>query len=85
MPEEVEKKNRSENESIDSEYEEIESRLDRMDEKVEFVRAEVAQRTGRKIGREMGILYGVIAALILMLLIFAATDHFSFALFIRII
>jgi N5-methyltetrahydromethanopterin:coenzyme M methyltransferase subunit G len=85
MPEEGEKKSQSENEAIGSEYEEIAERLDRMDEKVEFVRAEIAQRTGRKIGREIGILYGVVAALILMLLIFAAADNFSFAAFIGII
>lgn len=55
------------------EYEEITQRLDRMDEKIEFVRAEVAQRTGRKIGRDVGILYGVLAALILASLFFILT------------
>ncbi|MDL2260764.1 tetrahydromethanopterin S-methyltransferase subunit G [Methanimicrococcus sp. OttesenSCG-928-J09] len=55
------------------EYEEITQRLDRMDEKIEFVRAEVAQRTGRKIGRDVGILYGVLAALILASLYFILT------------
>ncbi|MCL2141926.1 MAG: tetrahydromethanopterin S-methyltransferase subunit G [Methanimicrococcus sp.] len=50
------------------EYEEITVRLDRLDDKVEFVRAEVAQRTGRKIGRAMGILYGVLAGLFLFLI-----------------
>ena len=85
MPEEMEKNCQSENESINSEYEEIANRLDRMDEKVEFVSAEVAQRTGRKIGREVGILYGIVAALILMLLIFIMVDNSSFATFIGII
>jgi len=56
------------NESAISAYEEITERLDRLDEKVEFVRAEVAQRTGQKIGRDVGILYGIIAAVILFLL-----------------
>ncbi|MDY0267331.1 MAG: tetrahydromethanopterin S-methyltransferase subunit G [Methanimicrococcus sp.] len=57
----------------DLEYEEITQRLDRLDEKVEFVRAEVAQRTGKKFGREVGLLYGVLAALILILLFFVLT------------
>ena len=85
MPEEGKKEMENENESIVSEYEEIAERLDRLDEKVEFVRAEVAQRTGRKVGRDVGILYGVVAALILMLLIFITADYFSFAAFIGII
>lgn len=61
------------------EYEEITQRLDRLDEKVEFVRAEVAQRTGRKIGRDVGILYGVTAALVLSLLFLILTKYFSFS------
>jgi N5-methyltetrahydromethanopterin:coenzyme M methyltransferase subunit G len=85
MPEEGEKRSQTENEAIVSEYEEIAERLDRMDEKVEFVSAEVAQRTGRKIGREVGILYGIVAALILMLFIFIITNYSSFAAFIGII
>lgn len=60
------------------EYEEITQRLDRLDEKVEFVRAEIAQRTGRKIGRDVGILYGVLAALILAALFFILVNYFSF-------
>jgi tetrahydromethanopterin S-methyltransferase subunit G len=54
------------NESL-LEYEEITVRLDRLDDKVEFVRAEVAQRTGRKIGRAVGILYGIFFGLFLLL------------------
>jgi len=50
------------------EYEEITVRLDRLDDKVEFVRAEVAQRTGRKIGRAIGLLYGVFVGLFLFLM-----------------
>ncbi|MDV0445785.1 hypothetical protein MmiAt1_13810 [Methanimicrococcus sp. At1] len=60
------------------EYEEITQRLDRLDEKVEFVRAEVAQRTGRKIGRDVGILYGILAVLALTLLFLILTRYFSF-------
>jgi len=85
MPEETKRETKCENESMISEYEEIAARLDRLDEKVEFVRAEVAQRTGRKVGRDIGILYGIVAALILMLLIFITGDYFSFSAFIDII
>ncbi|WNY29282.1 hypothetical protein MmiEs2_15080 [Methanimicrococcus stummii] len=62
------------------EYEEIAQRLDRLDEKVEFVRAEAAQRTGRKFGRDVGILYGVMAALVLVMLFYMLTNYFSFTL-----
>lgn len=72
MKEEIEIEFQKENET-DLEYEEITQRLDRLDEKVEFVRAEVAQRTGKKFGREVGLLYGVLAALVLILLFFVLT------------
>jgi len=72
VKEEIEIEFQKENET-DLEYEEITQRLDRLDEKVEFVRAEVAQRTGKKFGREVGLLYGVLAALILILLFFVLT------------
>ena len=42
---------------------EIEKRLDKIEKKLEFVDAEVAQRVGRKIGRDIGILYGLVAGL----------------------
>lgn len=56
------------NESVISEYEEIMDRLDRLDDKVEFVRAEIAQNTGRRIGRDTGIIYGITIGLILFVL-----------------
>lgn len=56
------------NESAISEYEEIMDRLDRLDDKVEFVRAEIAQNTGRRIGRDTGIIYGIIIGFILFVL-----------------
>ncbi len=77
MQEEIKIEFQNEDETV-LEYEEITQRLDRLDEKVEFVRAEVAQRTGRKIGRDVGILYGVLAALILVALFFTLTNYFSF-------
>ncbi|WP_338097694.1 tetrahydromethanopterin S-methyltransferase subunit MtrG [Methanolapillus ohkumae] len=54
-------------ESQIAEYEEILNRLDRLDEKAEFVSSEVAQRMGKKLGREVGILYGITAGLFLIL------------------
>jgi len=42
---------------------EIEKRLDKIEKRIEFVDAEVAQRVGRKIGRDIGILYGLVAGL----------------------
>ncbi|HOX35318.1 MAG TPA: tetrahydromethanopterin S-methyltransferase subunit A [Methanoregulaceae archaeon] len=42
---------------------EIEKRLDKIEKRLEFVDAEVAQRVGRKIGRDIGILYGLVAGL----------------------
>ncbi|MEN6609560.1 MAG: tetrahydromethanopterin S-methyltransferase subunit G, partial [Methanoregulaceae archaeon] len=52
-------------------YLEIEKRLDKIEKKLEFVDAEVAQRVGRKIGRDIGILYGLSAGLtVFVILIF---------------
>jgi tetrahydromethanopterin S-methyltransferase subunit A len=42
---------------------ELEKKLDKIEKKIEFVDAEVAQRVGRKIGRDIGILYGLVAGL----------------------
>jgi len=50
---------------------EMEKRLDKIEKKIEFVDAEVAQRVGRKIGRDIGILYGLVAGLtVFMMLLF---------------
>jgi tetrahydromethanopterin S-methyltransferase subunit A len=48
---------------------EIEKKLDKIEKKIEFVDAEVAQRVGRKIGRDIGILYGLVAGITVLLLI----------------
>lgn len=76
MQEEIKIEFQNNNDETVLEYEEITQRLDRMDEKIEFVRSEVAQQTGRKIGRDVGILYGILAALILASLYFVLTNQF---------
>ena len=48
---------------------EIEERLNAIEEKIEFVDAEIAQRVGRKIGRDIGILYGLVAGLIVFMML----------------
>jgi len=48
---------------------EIEKRLDKIEKKIEFVDAEVAQRVGRKIGRDIGILYGLMAGVIVLFIL----------------
>ncbi len=59
--------------SANPQFLEIEKRLDKIEKKLEFVDAEVAQRVGRKIGRDIGILYGLMAGVmvfIMMLFLF---------------
>ncbi|WP_292527307.1 tetrahydromethanopterin S-methyltransferase subunit MtrG, partial [Methanoculleus sp.] len=48
---------------------EIEERLNAIEERIEFVDAEIAQRVGRKIGRDVGILYGLVAGLIVFMML----------------
>jgi tetrahydromethanopterin S-methyltransferase subunit G len=43
-------------------------KLNLIDEKIEFVNSEVAQRIGKKVGRDIGILYGAVAGIIIFLL-----------------
>ncbi len=43
-------------------------KLNLIDEKVEFVNSEVAQRIGKKVGRDIGILYGAVVGIIIFLL-----------------
>ena len=48
---------------------EIEKRLDKIEKRIEFVDAEVAQRVGRKIGRDIGILYGLVAGITVFIML----------------
>ncbi|MCK9299402.1 tetrahydromethanopterin S-methyltransferase subunit A [Methanoculleus sp. YWC-01] len=50
-------------------YLEIEERLNAIEERIEFVDAEIAQRVGRKVGRDIGILYGLVAGLIVFMML----------------
>lgn len=48
-------------------YRDVLDKLAKIDEKIEFVSAEIAQRQGKKLGRDIGILYGACGGLILVL------------------
>ena len=50
-----------------AEYTEVLRRLDEIDEKIEFVNAEIYQRIGKKVGRDIGILYGIVTGLVIAL------------------
>ena len=43
-------------------------RLDVMDEKVEFVAGELAQKQGEKIGTALGILYGAVVGILIFVM-----------------
>ncbi|MGD0080988.1 MAG: tetrahydromethanopterin S-methyltransferase subunit G, partial [Methanoregula sp.] len=55
--------------SANPQFLEIEKRLDKVEKRIEFVDAEVAQRVGRKIGRDIGILYGLMAGVIVFVML----------------
>ncbi|MCQ1534667.1 tetrahydromethanopterin S-methyltransferase subunit G [Methanosarcina sp. KYL-1] len=59
-----------------AEFSEVVKRLDKIDEKVEFVNSEVAQRIGKKVGRDIGILYGAVFGLLLFLIYVSVSSMF---------
>ena len=58
------------------EFNEVMKRLDKIDEKIEFVNSEVAQRIGKKVGRDLGILYGGVIGLLLFLIYVSVSSMF---------
>jgi tetrahydromethanopterin S-methyltransferase subunit G len=58
------------------EFSEVMKRLDKIDEKIEFVNSEVAQRIGKKVGRDIGILYGGVIGLLLFLIYVSVSSMF---------
>ena len=54
---------------VNPQFLEIEKRLDKIEKRIEFADAEIAQRVGRKIGRDIGILYGLVAGLTVFVLL----------------
>lgn len=48
-------------------YTQVLEKLAKIDQKIEFVSAEMAQRQGKKVGRDIGILYGACGGLIIVL------------------
>lgn len=50
-----------------TDYRELQKRLDSVEERIEFTMAEVAQRYGQRIGRDIGICYGLIGGIRLYL------------------
>ncbi|MDF0593931.1 tetrahydromethanopterin S-methyltransferase subunit G [Methanotrichaceae archaeon M04Ac] len=48
-------------------YTQVLEKLAKIDQKIEFVSAEMAQRQGKKIGRDIGILYGACGGIIIVL------------------
>jgi len=60
-----------------ADFNEVIRRLDVIDEKVEFVNSEIAQRIGKKIGRDIGILYGAVLGILMFLIyVFIASIPF---------
>jgi tetrahydromethanopterin S-methyltransferase subunit G len=48
-----------------TDYRELQKKLDSIEERLEFAMAEVAQRYGQRVGRDIGIAYGLIGGIIL--------------------
>lgn len=51
-----------------NDFNDVIKKLNLIDEKIEFVNSEIAQRIGRKVGRDIGILYGAVVGILMFLL-----------------
>ncbi len=51
-----------------NDFNDVIKKLNRIDEKIEFVNSEIAQRIGKKVGRDIGILYGAVVGILMFLL-----------------
>jgi tetrahydromethanopterin S-methyltransferase subunit G len=51
-----------------ADFNEVLEKLNLIDEKIEFVNSEIAQRIGKKLGRDMGIMYGAVAGILIFLI-----------------
>jgi len=61
-----------------TEYKHVTERLDAIEEKIEFVHAEVAQRAGKRVGRDIGILYGLtIGTILFLVFLMVKTTYFG--------
>ncbi|ABE52426.1 tetrahydromethanopterin S-methyltransferase subunit MtrG [Methanococcoides burtonii] len=49
-------------------FNEVLEKLNLIDEKIEFVNSEIAQRIGKKLGRDIGIMYGAVAGILIFLI-----------------
>ncbi|MGZ4905449.1 MAG: tetrahydromethanopterin S-methyltransferase subunit MtrG [Halobacteriota archaeon] len=52
-----------------TDYRELQKKLDSVEERVDFAMAEVAQRFGQRVGRDIGICYGLIGGIILFIVL----------------
>jgi len=57
-----------------TDYRELQHKLDSIEERLEFTMAEVAQRYGQRVGRDIGIAYGLIGGIILFLVLNSLTQ-----------
>jgi len=51
-----------------ADFNDVIKKLNLIDEKIEFVNSEIAQRIGKKVGRDIGILYGAVVGILMFLL-----------------
>jgi tetrahydromethanopterin S-methyltransferase subunit G len=57
-----------------TDYRELQKKLDSIEERLEFAMAEVAQRYGQRVGRDIGIAYGLIGGILLFIVLNSLTQ-----------